>query len=125
MRHATLRLSALRYHAPIAVVAQNTRSGHQPRRAASELSRSAVREWAERVMSRDAKVRATAQAALVHDGARSLPLLRRFLSSDNEDLHDETFEIIRRIGPPAIPLLLELLRHRQVDFRQFAADALH
>jgi HEAT repeat protein len=74
-------------------------------------------------MSKDAKTRATAQAALVHDAGRSLPLLRRFLNSDNEDLHLETFEIIRRIGPPAIPLLLDLLRHEQVSFRRFAADA--
>jgi hypothetical protein len=57
-------------------------------------------------MSKDAKTRATAQAALVHDAGRSLPLLRRFLNSDNEDLHLETFETIRRIGPPAIPLLV-------------------
>src|SRR5262249_15561752 len=27
------------------------------------------------------------------------------------------------IGPPAIPLLLDLLRHEQVSFRRFAADA--
>jgi hypothetical protein len=74
-------------------------------------------------MSNDAKIRASAGAALVHDPARSLPLLRRFLNSDNEDLHQETFEIIRRIGPPAIPLLLDLLRHQQISFRRFAADA--
>jgi len=74
-------------------------------------------------MSKDAKTRATAQAALVHQAGRSLPLLRRFLKIDDEDLHVETFEIIRRIGPPAIPLLLELLRHKDVSFRRFAADA--
>ncbi|HXQ74407.1 MAG TPA: PQQ-binding-like beta-propeller repeat protein [Pyrinomonadaceae bacterium] len=74
-------------------------------------------------MSRDAKVRTTAQATLVHEGGRSLPLLRRFLNTDNAKLHLETFEIIRRIGPPAIPLLVELLRHKEVSFRRFAADA--
>jgi len=74
-------------------------------------------------MSNDAKIRATAQAALVHDAGRSLPLLRRFLNTNNDDLHEETFEIIRRIGPLAIPLLVELLRHPQVSFRRFAADA--
>jgi outer membrane protein assembly factor BamB/HEAT repeat protein len=74
-------------------------------------------------MSKDAKIRATAEAELVHDPRRSLPLLRRFLNSDNEDLQLETFEIIRRLGPSAIPLLLELLRHKQVSFRRFAADA--
>src|ERR1041384_7910485 len=57
-------------------------------------------------------------------GGVSLPLLRRFLNTDNEDLHLETFEIIRQIGPPAIPLLLDLLQHQQVSFRRFAADAL-
>ena len=82
-----------------------------------------MRDWANRVMSNDAKIRATAQATLVQQGRRSLPLLRRLLNTDNEDLQYETFEIIRRIGPPAIPLLLELLRHEQISFRRFAADA--
>src|SRR5262245_36564402 len=102
---------------PITVLAQTTR------KVRSDLSRSSVRDWANRVMSKDAKIRTTAEAALVHDAGRSLPLLRRFLNSDNEDLQLETFEIIRRIGPPAIPLLVDLLRHEQVSFRRFAADA--
>jgi HEAT repeat protein/outer membrane protein assembly factor BamB len=75
-------------------------------------------------MADDPKVRANAEAALVKGAGRSLPLLRRFLSSDNEELHKQTFEIIRQIGPPAIPLLVELLRHQHVPFRRFAADAL-
>ena len=83
-----------------------------------------VRDWENRVMSKDAKVRAAADAALVQDPIRALPLLRRFLNRRNEDLHDATFEIIRRVGPPAIPLLVDLLRHEQVTFRRFAADAL-
>ncbi len=109
MRH--VYICTLLFILPISVLAQTTRP------------RISVRDWANRVMSKDAKTRATAQAALVRDAGRSLPLLRRFLNSDNEDLHLETFEIIRRIGPPAIPLLLELLRHEQVSFRRFAADA--
>ena len=67
-------------------------------------------DWANRVMANDPKVRATAEAALVQGAGRSLPLLRRFLNGRNEDLHPETFEIIRRIGPAAIPLLAEMLR---------------
>ena len=121
MRH--LFLCTLLCTLPITVVAQNQRSVPQPRQTKSDLSRNSVRDWANRVMSNDARIRATAQAALVHDAGRSLPLLRRFLNTDNADLHDESFEIIRRIGPPAIPLLLELLRHKQVEFRRFAADA--
>ncbi|HEX6898984.1 MAG TPA: PQQ-binding-like beta-propeller repeat protein [Thermoanaerobaculia bacterium] len=72
----------------------------------------------------DPKVRASAEAELVEEAGRSLPLLRRFLAGEDEDLHQQTFEIIRQIGPPAIPLLVELLRHEQVSFRRFAADAL-
>jgi outer membrane protein assembly factor BamB/HEAT repeat protein len=111
---------------PTPVLPQTTRSGPQPRQAKSDLSRNSavVRDWANRVMASDPKVRAGAEAALVQGAGRSLPLLRRFLNSDHEDLHLETFEIIRRIGPPAIPLLLDLLRHEQVSFRRFAADAL-
>ncbi len=80
-------------------------------------------DWADRVMADDPKVRASAEAALVKGASRSLPLLRRFLTSDNEELRQQTFEIIRQIGPPAIPLLVELLRHEEVSFRRFAADA--
>ena len=109
MRH--LFLCTLLCTLPVTVLTQTTRSGPQ------------VREWANRVMSKDAKIRSSAEAALVRDAGRSLPLLRRFLNSDDEDLHQQTFEIIRRIGPPAIPLLLNLLRHDNVSFRRFAADA--
>jgi outer membrane protein assembly factor BamB/HEAT repeat protein len=83
-----------------------------------------ARDWADRVTANDAKVRATAEAALVQRAGRSLPLLRRFINSGDEDLQLRTFEIIRRIGPPAIPLLVELLRHEQLEVRRFAADAL-
>lgn len=119
MRH--LFICALLFILPTAVVAQAKRSVPKPAR--SNLSRSSVRDWSNRVMSSDAKVRANAEATLVHGGGRSLPLLKQLLNSDNEELHLKTFEIIRRIGPPAIPLLLDLLRHKEVSFRRFAADA--
>lgn len=79
-------------------------------------------DWENRVMADDPKVRASAEAELVKEAGRSLPLLRRFLDSDNAGLHQQTFEIIRQIGPPAIPLLVELLRD-ELTFRRFAADA--
>ena len=82
-----------------------------------------MRDWANRVMAHDPKVRAIAEDTLVKEGRRSLPLLRRFLNSRNEKLHRETFEIIRRIGPPAIPLLVELLTHQRTSFRRSAIDA--
>ena len=83
----------------------------------------ASRAWAERVTSSDSKVRSSAETALVKRAGSALPLLKRFLATDNDYLHQQTFEIIRQIGPPAIPLIVELLRHEQVSFRQFAADA--
>jgi len=101
-----LFLSALLCILPISVLAQTPR------------------DWADRVMSRDSKVRANAEEALVQRAGRSLPLLRRFINSGDKDLQWETFEIIRRIGPPAIPLLVELLRHQQVEIRRLAVDAL-
>jgi outer membrane protein assembly factor BamB/HEAT repeat protein len=87
-------------------------------------NRARDRDWASRLMSNDPKVRATAQTALVQGAGRSLPLLRRFLNSSDEDLHLESFEIIRRIGPPAVPLLADLLRHHRTSVRRSAADAL-
>ncbi len=92
----------------------------------SSLSRNPalVRDWANRLQANDPKVRATAEAALVQGAPRSLPLLRRFLNPGHEDLQLVTFEIIRRIGPPAIPLLVDLLRHEGDSIRRSAADVL-
>jgi len=84
----------------------------------------AVRDWTNRLLTKDLKVRATAEAALVQGAGRSLPLLRRFLTPEHEDLHVVTFEIIRRIGPPAIQLLVELLRHESDSIRRSVVDVL-
>jgi outer membrane protein assembly factor BamB/HEAT repeat protein len=83
-----------------------------------------VRDWANRLLANDPKVRATAEAVLVQGARRSLPVLRRFLKPEHEDLHEVTFDIIRRIGPPAIPLLADLLRHEDDSIRRSAVDAL-
>jgi HEAT repeat protein len=56
-------------------------------------------------------------------GVRCL-LLKRFLTPEHEDLHAVTFEIIQRIGPPAIPLLVDLLRHEWDSIRRSAVDEL-
>src|SRR6266404_7600207 len=92
----------------------------------SDLSRNPALtpDWGNRVMAKDPKVRATAEAALVQGAGCSQPLLRRFLNSRNEDLHVETFEIIRRIGPATIPLLADMLRHDRASIRRSAVDAL-
>jgi outer membrane protein assembly factor BamB len=79
---------------------------------------------ANRVMAKDPKVRATAEAALVQGAGRSQPLLRRFLNSRNGDLHLETSEIIRRIGPAAIPVLTDMLRDDRASIRRSAVDVL-
>ena len=109
---------------PLAVLAQTRRSFPQPLQANLSRNSASVRDWADRVMSKDPKVRASAEAALVQGAGRSLPMLKQFLTSKNEDLHQQTFEIIRQIGPPAIPLLVQLLQYDEVSFRRFAADAL-
>src|SRR4030095_11136855 len=107
----------------LAQTASSLPQSHQAK--SSDLSNSALElDWVTRVMANDPKVRAIAEAALVEGAERSLPLLRRFLNRRNEDLQLKTFEIIRRIGPPAIPLLVDLLRHEQVSIRRSAVDAL-
>src|SRR5215470_15304867 len=98
---------------PAPVLPQTTRSLPQPPQAkGTDRSRNSasVRDWENRLMAKDPKVRAIAEATLVQGARRSLPLLRLFLNRSNEDLNELTFEIIRRIGPPAITLLVELLR---------------
>jgi outer membrane protein assembly factor BamB len=111
----------------ISALAQTTRSPSQPRQAkGSDLSTNSasVLDWANRVMAKDPKVRAIAKAALVQGAGRSLPLLRRLVVLGNEDLHRVTFEIIQRIGPPTVPLLVDLLRHESDSIRRSAVDEL-
>ncbi len=83
-----------------------------------------VGDWTNRLLANDPKVRATAEAALVQAGRGSFPLLRRFLGPEHEDLHVVTFQVIQRIGPPAIPLLVELLQHEWVSIRRGAVGEL-
>jgi outer membrane protein assembly factor BamB/HEAT repeat protein len=83
-----------------------------------------VDDWARRLLANDPKIRANAETALVEGARRSVPLLRRFLAPEHEDLHVVTFEIIQRIGPPAIPLLVDLLRHERDSIRRSAVDEL-
>ncbi len=125
MRH--LFICALLCVLPISPLAQTAGSFAEQRQAQGEdLSTNSARvlDWANRLTARDPKVRAIAEAALVRGAGRSLPLLRQLLKRGDEDLDLRTFEIIRRIGPPAIPLLVELLGHEQVSFRRDAADSL-
>lgn len=81
-------------------------------------------DWGDRVIGTDSTVRAGAEAVLVEGAERSLPLLKRFLDTRNENLHRESFEIIRRIGPGAIPLLQEMLSDQRAAIRRSAVDIL-
>jgi len=124
MRHSFIL--ALFSMLQIPAFAQTTRSLPSTGQATgSEFSvtPASVRDWANRLKAKDPKVRAIADATLVQGAPRSLPLLRRFLDREHEDLHVLTLEIIRRIGPPAIPLLVDLLRDEQVSIRRNAIDA--
>jgi HEAT repeat protein/outer membrane protein assembly factor BamB len=108
-------------------LAQTQQSPPQPRQTAGSnlaTNTGAVQDWEDRLLANDPKVRASAEAALVKAAQRSLPLLGRLLSRDNEDLQAATFEIIRRIGPPAIPMLVDLLRDEQVSIRRNVVDNL-
>ena len=123
MRH--LFICTLLCILPIAGLAQTTRSHPEPRQAkSSELSKSSIQGWEDRLMASDPKVRAIAATALVRGARSSLPLLRRLLDLDKEDLQLKTFDIIRRMGPTAIPLLVDLLRDERVSIRRNAVDAL-
>ena len=119
-----LSICALLCILPAAAIAQKPSQLRQGTVPDLSTSSAGVLDLANRLMSKDAKVRAGAEAALVKGAAQSLPLIRRLLNGGDEELDLRTFEIIRRIGPPAIPLLVELLRHEQVFFRRNAADCL-
>jgi len=83
-----------------------------------------ISDWEDRLLAEDPTVRATAEAALVQGERRSVPLLKRLIDRDDEDLDVATFKIIQRIGPPAIPLLADLLQHAQDSIRRRAVSEL-
>ncbi len=83
-----------------------------------------AQSWEARLLDSDPKVRATAEAALAKAAPGSLPVLKQLLSRDDEELQAATFEVLRRIGPPAIPMLVELLRDKEVFIRRNAIDTL-
>lgn len=85
---------------------------------------SRVPEWASRLLASEPETRAAAEADLIEGGRNSFPLLRRFLAREHEDLHPVTFRILQRIGPPAVPLLAELLRHESDSVRRGAVNEL-
>ena len=93
---------------------------------AQDFSTSAdsVRAWEDRLLARDAKDRAAAEVALAAGAERSIPVIRQLLSREDDLLRSATFEVIRRIGPPAIPMLADLLQDKQVEVRRLAIDTL-
>jgi outer membrane protein assembly factor BamB len=107
-----------------ATVQTSTASQEVPLPTESGLSRNPalVLDWESRLLAKDTN--ATAEATLVQGARRSFPLLRRFLDSRNESLHLQTFKIIQRIGHPAIPLLVDLLRHKSDSIRRGAVSEL-
>lgn len=115
----------------VPALAQTTNSLAQPRqfkRSNQARNSAQLNDWENRLMARlmsnDPKVRATAEAELVKGAGRSVSLLKRFLNRRDEDLHKQTFEIIQRIGPRAIPLLVELLRDERISIRRSAVNEL-
>ena len=83
-----------------------------------------VDDWVNRLQASEPKERANAEDALVEAAGRSLPLLKRFITREHQDLHALAFEIIQRIGPPAIPLLANLLGHEWYAIRRSAVSEL-
>jgi len=119
----TLALAAL-FAAGLGPAVALSQSALPPTESSLARNPALVRGWGDRLLSKDAKVRATAEAALAQGARRSLPLLRQLLKPEHEGLHAVTLEVVRRIGPPAIPLLVDLLRHESDFVRREAADAL-
>ena len=83
-----------------------------------------VRVWADRLSESDRQTRAAAIETLVEAGAKSLPLLKRFLRSADQDLLGQTFDLLHRLGPVSIPTLTEMLKHPEKRMRLAAVDVL-
>jgi outer membrane protein assembly factor BamB/HEAT repeat protein len=87
----------------------SARGGELPTERELLAGQDIVHPWARRLTSEITEERADATAELVQGGRHALPLLRRLLGEPDDKLRQEVFEIIRRLGPCAISLLLETL----------------
>ena len=83
-----------------------------------------VRRWTARLAESNRQARAAAVEALAQAGAKSLPLLERFLRSGDQDLLEQTFDLLHRLGPVAMPTLTEMLKHPNKGMRLAAVDVL-
>jgi outer membrane protein assembly factor BamB/HEAT repeat protein len=110
--------------APTSTLSQPPPSVALPTESSLSRNPDEAREWANRLLDGDAKVRANTEAAIVEGAGRSLPLLKRLLDPQREDVHVQALDVVRRLGPPAIPLLVDLLGHEWASVRREAADAL-
>jgi HEAT repeat protein/outer membrane protein assembly factor BamB len=95
-----------------------------PSEASLSTNPALVRAWADRLLSDDSKVRSSTEGELVRGAQRSFPLLRRLLAREHEKLQAVSFSVIQKIGPPAIPLLVELLVHESEAIRRGAVSEL-
>lgn len=77
----------------------------------------ALRGWTDRLSSEKAADREVAAGALVAAAGDAVPLLRRLLATPDEGLRQKCFEIIRRIGPDTLPLLVEVLAGKDAWLR--------
>ncbi len=84
-----------------------------------------VRTWAGRLTAgENAADRAAATTALMRGGADALPLLQRLLADPDAGLRQQTFEIIRCLGPLAVPLLVKTLTLDEASLRLQAVSIL-
>lgn len=100
------------------------RAGELPTEQELLAGKDIAHTWALRLTSDIAENRANASAALVQGGLNALPLLRRLLGDSDDNVRYEVFEIIRRIGPHATPLLLEMLTAKEIPTRLQAVSIL-
>src|SRR5215471_11176366 len=83
MRKGALAIVLAAGLSPAVALAQST---PPPTQSSFSTTPARVRDWANRLLAKDPAVRRTAEAALVKGAPRSLPLLRRFLTPEHEDL---------------------------------------
>src|SRR4051812_21523085 len=110
--------------APGPQVSLATQEMHLPTDAELARNPELGRQWGDRLINNDPKLREKTEATLLHAGADSLPVLKRLARSRDQKLRLAAFGIIRQIGPPAIPLVIELLREARPAVRYDAVGIL-
>ena len=83
-----------------------------------------VREWSRRIVSADLGERRRALEQLRGGGEKAVPVLAALFLDASADVRESAQDVVARIGPPAVPLMIRLARDEDLTARFHAVSVI-